>query len=139
MQKVVVISLSILEFLIYTTFMVFVGNFVIDSAILKLILHFTSLLIISILIYYFLHFILSKLNWKAKKYIYQICFYNIVLGIIFPIVLIILIPNEGFTTFAFLLIVCTCIYGLFVNLCLSILNYFLTNRRKNRDNHLGTD
>ena len=130
MQKVVVISLSILEFLIYTTFMVFVGNFIIDSAILKLILHFTSLCFISIIIYYVLHFILLKLNWKSKKYIYQICIWNIVLGIIFPIVLIILIPNEGFTTFAFLLIVCTCIYGLFVNLCLSILNYFLTNRRK---------
>lgn len=130
MQKVVVIFLSILEFIIYTAWMVLIGSFTIDSAILKLILHFASLLIISILIYYVLHFILSKINWKSKKYIYQVCIMNIILGIIFPIVLIILIPNEGFTIFAFLLIVCTCYYGLFVNLCISILNYFLTNRRK---------
>lgn len=130
MEKLVVISLSIFELILYIFLMILVGSLTIDNSILKLFFHFSSLTIISILIYYLMHFILTKLNFKAKKYIYEICIWNIIIGIIFPIVLIILIPNEKFTIFAFLLIICTLYYGFYINIAISLLNYFLTNRRK---------
>ncbi len=129
MKVVTKIILAIIEFIVYTYLMVLVGSIEIDSSIISLILHFASLTIISFILYYLLRFILRKLKFYAKKDIYQVCLYNIGVGIFFPIVLIILIPNESFTTFAMLMIVSTGYYGIFVNILISIWNYFLTNRR----------
>lgn len=138
MKKAVIIFLAILELIMYTFLMTLVGSLTIYNSILKLFFHFSSLILISFLIYYIIRFILSRLKYKAKKYIYQVCVWNIIIGILFPIILIILIPNEAFTIFAFLMIICTCCYGIFINICISLENYFLTNRRKNRDINLGT-
>ncbi len=129
MKVVTKIILAIIEFIVYTYLMVLVGSIEIDNSVISLILHFASLTIISFILYYLLHFILRKLKFYAKKDIYQVCLYNIGVGIVFPIVLIILIPNESFTTFAMLMIVSTGYYGIFVNILISIWNYFLTNRR----------
>ncbi len=130
MERIVVILLAILEFIFYTFTMVLVGSITISQSLLKLLVHFATLTITSILLYFFIRFLLNKIHLKSKKYINQVCLWNIVLGILFPILLIIIIPNEKFTIFAILLIVCTLYYGLFVNICLLLLNFFLTNRKK---------
>jgi hypothetical protein len=131
MKKFIIIALSIFEFIFYTFFMFLIESITIESSILKLLLHFSSLILISVILYFIIHFILNKINLKAKKHIFQICIWNIIVGIVFPILLIIIIPNDTFTTFAFLLIVCTLYYGIFINICISLLNQFLTNRRVN--------
>ena len=130
MEKFLIILFAIFEYIFYTFFMVLIEEIMIDNAILKLIIHFSSLTIISIVLYYIIRFLLDKLKLKSKKYIYKICIWNLIIGIVFPLLLIIIIPNENFTLFAFILIISTCYYGIFINLLLCILNYFLTNRKK---------
>lgn len=110
--------------------MVLLSEITITSALLKLIVHFASLIIISIVLYFLIKFILNKISLKSKKYIYLICLWNLILGIIFPLLLITIIPNEKFTIFALLLIISTGYYGVFINIIISLLNHFLTNRRK---------
>lgn len=130
MPKFLVILFAIFETIFYTFVMVLINGIVITNVFLQLVVHFLSLTIISFLFYFFIHFLLNKLNWKAKKYIYQICIWNLIVGLIFPVVLIILIPNDKFTIFAEILLVSTLYYGLFVNICIALWNYFFTNRKK---------
>lgn len=130
MTKLIIILFAIFEFIFYTFFMVLISEITITSALLKLIAHFASLIIISIILYFLIKLILNKLGLKSKKYIYLICLGNLIFGIIFPLILITIIPNEKFTIFALLLIISTCYYGIFINIIISLLNHFLTNRRK---------
>ena len=67
---------------------------------------------------------------KAKKYIYYIVIWNLILGLIAPVLLIIIIPSEILTTFAFLVLVSSVYYGILINVVICFLNYFLTNRKK---------
>lgn len=128
MTKFITIALSIFEFLFYTVFMVLIGSITIENVTCKLLLHFTSLLIISILLYVIIKFILSKLQMKLKKYLYLIPLCNLIIGFIFPVFLIIIIPSEVLTTLAILLMASTIHYGLFINTSICIINFFFTKQ-----------
>lgn len=130
MQKVIVVLSSIFEFIFYTFFMVLIDGINITNKILDLILHFIGLITVSLIFYYIIRFILSKLDMKAKKYIYFVIILNLILGLIAPVFLIIIIPSEFLTTFSFLVLVSAVYYGIFVNIALIFLNYFFTNRKK---------
>ena len=71
-----------------------------------------------------------KLDMKGKRYIYYVVIANIVIGAIAPVILIIIIPSEILTTIAFLVLVSTFYYGLFINFGVCVLNQILTNRQK---------
>ncbi len=130
MEVFIKIILAILETFLYTFFMIQIGSIEISNKIVSLLVHFISLSLISLILYFIIHFILSKLNLKAKKHLYHICIYNLFIGLIFPILLIIIIPNEKFEIFAMLMLVSTLYYGIFVNILLALFNYFLTNRKR---------
>lgn len=129
MEVLIKIILAIFETLFYTFLMVEVGSLNISNQIVSLLIHFISLSVISLLLYFIIHFILKKLNLKAKKHLYHICIYNIVVGLIFPIILIIIIPNKKFEIFAGIMLVSTLYYGIFINILIALFNHFLTNRR----------
>ena len=128
MQKFVIVISSIFEFVFYTFFMVLIGSIPINNQVLKLLVHFLGLIVVAILFYYLIRFIFSKIEMKAKKYIYYMTISNIILGAIVPVFLIIIIPNETLTTLAFLVIVSTVYYGIFINVMICLFNYFLSNR-----------
>ena len=65
MNKFLTIILAIFEFLFYTVLMVLVGSLVIHNEVLKLVLHFVSLSVIAILLYFLIRFIL--LCWLIRK------------------------------------------------------------------------
>lgn len=130
MKKFIKVILAIFEFIFYTYFMVLVGELETNNQLLILVVHFLSLLIISIILYYIIRFILKKLDLKSKRDIYEVCLLNIGIGLIFPIILIILIPNVNFTTFALVMLISTGYYGILINIIIALLNHFLTNRQK---------
>ncbi len=130
MKKFIVVLSSIFELVFYTFFMVLIGNVNITNQVISLIVHFLSMIVVASLFYFLIRFIFSKLEMKAKKYIYYMVIANFIVGAIVPVFLIIIIPNEALTTFAFLMVVSTIYYGIFINLVICILNYFLTNRYK---------
>lgn len=130
MKKFIVVLSSIFELVFYTFFMVLIGNVNITNQVISLIVHFLSMIVVASLFYFLIRFIFSKLEMKAKKYIYYMVIANFIVGAIVPVFLIIIIPNEALTTFAFLMVVSTIYYGIFINLVVCILNYFLTNRYK---------
>ena len=130
MKKLIVVLSSIFELIFYTFFMVLIGSIPFTNKILELVVHFLGLALVAFLFYFLIRFILNKLDMKAKKYIYYIVIWNLILGLIAPVLLIVIIPSETLTTFAFLVLVSTVYYGIFINVAICFFNYFLTNRKK---------
>lgn len=126
MNKFIIGILAIFEFLFYTFFMVLIGNMGLENEILKLVIHFGSLLVISTILYLLIKIILKKLNMNSKKSIYLIVIWNLVLGILFPGILSIIIPSEKIFLVSMVIIVSTIYYGIFINVFLSLLNFILT-------------
>lgn len=126
MNKFIIGFLAIFEFLFYTFFMVLIGNMGLENEILKLVIHFGSLLVISTILYLLIKIILKKLNMNSKKSIYLIVIWNLVLGILFPGILSIIIPSEKIFLVSMMIIVSTIYYGIFINALLSLLNFILT-------------
>lgn len=130
MKKFIIALSAIFEFIFYTFFMVLIGLIPINNKILELLLHFISLFLVAILFYLIIRFLFQKLDMKAKKYIYYVGILDLVLGIFAPILLIIIIPNETLTLFAFLVLISSVYYGILINVFVFFFNYFLTNKKK---------
>ena len=130
MKKFIIALSAIFEFIFYTFFMVLIGLIPINNKILELLLHFIGLFLVAILFYLIIRFLFQKLDMKAKKYIYYVGILNLVLGIFAPILLIIIIPNETLTLFAFLVLISSVYYGILINVFVFFFNYFLTNKKK---------
>lgn len=128
MKKFIILLLAILEFVLYTFLMVLVESITIENNFLKIIVHLLALALVAVLIYYLYKFILKKLKYFAKTTMYMISIINLVFGLIFPCLLIILIPNEKFTIFATILLISTIYYGVIINIIFCILNHFLTKQ-----------
>lgn len=122
MKRFITIILAIFELVFYTFFMVLIDDITITNVALKQVVHFSSLLIIAILLYFILKLLLKLLKYPAKESLYMVCVYNIIIGIFFPIILIILIPNETLEVFSFLLLVSAFYYGILINIAISIIN-----------------
>ena len=130
MKKFIVFLSSIFEFVFYTFLMVLIGLIPINNQALKLFVHFLGLILVAFLFYILIRFIFNKLEMKAKKYIYYVVVVNLILGLIAPIFLIIIIPSEVLTNFAFLVLISAVYYGILINALLCFFNYFFTNRQK---------
>ena len=130
MKKLVVVLSSIFELVFYTFFMVLIESIPFTNKVLELVIHFLGLVLVAFAFYFLIRFLLSKLDMKAKKYIYYIVIGNLILGLIAPLLLIIIIPSEILTTFAFLILVSAVYYGILINVAISFFNYLLTNRKK---------
>lgn len=111
--------------------MVLLGNIEIMNAGLDLLVHFLSLIVVAGAFYFLIRFLFHKLGMRSKKDIYYVVVVNLMLGLIAPILLIILIPNETLTNFAFLVLLSVVYYGFLINFIICLFNHFLTNRRKN--------
>ena len=131
MKKFIIFVSSIFELVFYTFFMVLLGNIEIMNAGLDLLIHFLSLIVVAGVFYFLIHFLFHKLGLRAKKDIYYVVVMNLLLGMVAPILLIILIPNETLTNFAFLILLSVVYYGFLINFIICLFNHFLTNRRKN--------
>ncbi len=131
MKKFIIVVSSIFELVFYTFFMVLLGNIEIMNAGLDLLVHFLSLIVVAGAFYFLIRFLFHKLGMRSKKDIYYVVVVNLMLGLIAPILLIILIPNETLTNFAFLVLLSVVYYGFLINFIICLFNHFLTNRRKN--------
>ncbi len=131
MKKFIIVVSSIFELVFYTFFMVLLGNIEIMNAGLDLLVHFLSLIVVAGAFYFLIRFLFHKLGMRSKKDIYYVVVANLMLGLIAPILLIILIPNETLTNFAFLVLLSVVYYGFLINFIICLFNHFLTNRRKN--------
>ena len=130
MKKLIIVLSSVFELIFYTFFMVLIGSIPITNKALELVVHFLGLALVALIFYFLIRFILNMLDMKAKKYIYYIVIWNLILGLIAPVLLILIIPSEFLTTFAFLVLVSAVYYGILINVVICFLNYFLTNRKK---------
>ena len=130
MKKLIIGLSSVFELIFYTFFMVLIGSIPITNKALELVVHFLGLALAALIFYFLIRFILNMLDMKAKKYIYYIVIWNLILGLIAPVLLILIIPSEILTTFAFLVLVSSVYYGILINVVICFLNYFLTNRKK---------
>ena len=130
MKKFFVFLLSVFEFVFYTFLMVLIGLIPINNQALKLLVHFLGLILVAFLFYFLIRFIFNKLDMRAKKYIYYVVVVNLILGLVAPIFLIIIIPSEVLTNFAFLVLISAVYYGILINVLLCFFNYFFTNRQK---------
>ena len=130
MKKLIIVLSSVFELIFYTFFMVLIGSIPITNKALELVVHFLGLALVALIFYFLIRFILNMLDMKAKKYIYYIVIWNLILGLIAPVLLILIIPSEILTTFAFLVLVSAVYYGILINVVICFLNYFLTNRKK---------
>ena len=130
MKKLIIVLSSVFELIFYTFFMVLIGSIPITNKALELVVHFLGLALAALIFYFLIRFILNMLDMKAKKYIYYIVIWNLILGLIAPVLLILIIPSEILTTFAFLVLVSAVYYGILINVVICFLNYFLTNRKK---------
>lgn len=126
MNKFIIISLSIFEFLFYTLLMVLIGSIPLTSDLIKVLLHFASIIVISIILYFIIKIILNKLKMNIKKYLYLIPLWNILIGTIFVGLLAAILPSEKIFYFSFAIIVSTIYYGLFINALIVIFNFFFT-------------
>ncbi len=131
MKKFIIFVSSIFELVFYTFFMVLLGNIEIMNVGLDLLIHFLSLIVVAGVFYFLIRFLFHKLGLRAKKDIYYVVVMNLLLGMVAPILLIILIPNETLTNFAFLILLSVVYYGFLINFIICLFNHFLTNRRKN--------
>ena len=130
MKKFIIVLSSIFELIFYTFFMVLIESVEITNSLLSLVVHFLALFVVASAFYFLVRFVFSKLDMKAKKYIYYVVISNIIIGTIAPVLLIIIIPSEILTTFAFILLVSAIYYGLLINVIISFLNHLLTKGRK---------
>ena len=130
MKKLMVFLAAIFEFIYYTFFMVVIGNINITNKVIDLSMHFLSLIVIAVTFYYLLRFVFKKLGFIAKKYIYYVVICNLIMGLIVPVLLLIIIPNDTLFVFLFIVLISAVYYGIFINIVICFLNYFLTNRRK---------
>jgi len=126
MERFIKILIAIFSLIFYTFLMVLVDDITIQNQVLKLLVHFGALVIVAIILYFIIKFILKRVNLLSRKNIYKIVLWNFAIGLFFPVVLIILIPNEKFTIFSFMLIVSTIYYGVIINIIVSLLNHFKT-------------
>lgn len=126
MNKFFVVIFSYFEFFFYTLMMVLVESVNITNVGLKVLVHFASLSIISVMLYFIMKFLLTKLNRNVKRFLYLIPIWNLVLGLAFPFLVLAIIPSEALATIAVVFIVSTAYYGLFINITLCILNLFWT-------------
>lgn len=131
MKKFIIVVSSIFELVFYTFLMVLLGNIEIMNVGLDLLVHFLSLIVVAGAFYFLIRFLFHKLGMRSKKDIYYVVVVNLMLGLIAPILLIILIPNETLTNFAFLVLLSVVYYGFLINFIICLFNHFLTNRRKN--------
>lgn len=106
--------------------MVLVESLTINNVVLKSVVHFLSLIIISGLLYVIMKFIIKKLKLNVKKMLYLIPIWNLVLGLVAPVLVLVIIPSETLATLAVVLMISTVYYGLFINITLCILNLFGT-------------
>ncbi len=130
MNKFFTALLAIFEFLFYTFFMVLLSDIDIKSELIKLLLHFVLLAIISIILYFLIRFILTKLKMNVKRYIYLIVVWNLIIGLVIPALMMVIIPNESLITLGVIVMVSTAYYGIFVNVLICFMNAFLSNRQK---------
>ena len=130
MKKLIIGLSSVFELIFYTFFMVLIGSIPITNKALELVVHFLGLALVALIFYFLIRFILNMLDMKAKKYIYYIVIWNLILGLIAPVFFFFIIPSEILTTFAFLVLVSSVYYGILINVVICFLNYFLTNRKK---------
>lgn len=126
MNKLFVFLFCVFEFFFYTLFMVLVESLTINNVVLKSVVHFLSLVIISGLLYVIMKFIIKKLKLNVKKMLYLIPIWNLVLGLVAPVLVLVIIPSETLATLAVVLMISTVYYGLFINITLCILNLFGT-------------
>lgn len=126
MKKYIICILAIFETIIYTFGMVLVSNFTITNKSLIFIINSITLVGISILIYFLYRFILNKLKYPLKPNLYYISLFNILFGLLVPVILMIIIPNETFSILMFTILIATFFYGILSNLFISILNYFFS-------------
>lgn len=126
MNKLFVFLFCVFEFFFYTLFMVLVESLTINNVVLKSVVHFLSLIIISGLLYVIMKFIIKKLKLNVKKMLYLISIWNLVLGLVAPVLVLVIIPSETLATLAVVLMISTVYYGLFINITLCILNLFGT-------------
>lgn len=126
MNKLFVFLFCVFEFFFYTLFMVLVESLTINNVVLKSVVHFLSLIIISGLLYVIMKFIIKKLKLNVKKMLYLIPIWNLVLGLVAPVLVLVIIPSETLATLAVVLMISTVYYGLFINITLCILNLFGT-------------
>lgn len=126
MKKYIICILAIFETIIYTFGMVLVSNLTITNKSLIFIINSITLIGISILIYFLYRFILNKLKYPLKPNLYYISLFNILFGLLVPVILMIIIPNETFNLLMFTILIATFFYGILSNLFISILNYFFS-------------
>ncbi len=126
MNKFITIILVIFEFLFYTLLMVLIESIPLTSETLKLLIHFGSIILISVILYFLIRFILHKLKMNSKKYLYLIPLSNVLIGTILPGLLVAIIPNEKIFWLFFAVIVSTIYYGVLINIMIVILNFLFT-------------
>jgi len=96
--------------------MVLIGSINIENQVLKLLLHFGAILLISVILYFLIRYILKKLKMDIKKSLYLIVVWNLVLGLLFPGIFATIIPSEKIFLFSMMIIVSTIYYGIFINI-----------------------
>lgn len=130
MKKLITIILSIFELIFYTFFMVLIDDITIENVALKHVIHFSSLIVIGIILYFIIRTILNLLKYKNKEALYMVSIWNIILGIFFPIILIIILPNEGIQVFSIMLLVSTFYYGILINIFICVLNSIFKKKKQ---------
>ena len=129
MEKFIVFLSSVFEFIFYTFLMVLIGCIPINNQALKLLVHFLGLIFVAFFFYILIRFIFNKLDMRAKKYIYYVASLNILIGLIAPVIMIIILPNDTLFVICFLSLLSTICYGIFINVVICFLNYFFTNKK----------
>lgn len=129
MKKFILIISSILETIFYTSLMILIESINITNPILDIFVAFIGLLIVSFLFYFLIRFIFQKIGLKSKKYIYYVASLNILIGLIAPVIMIIILPNDTLFVICFLSLLSTICYGIFINVVICFLNYFFTNKK----------
>ena len=129
MKKFILIISSILETIFYTSLMILIESINITNPILNIFVAFIGLLIVSFLFYFLIRFIFQKIGLKSKKYIYYVASLNILIGLIAPVIMIIILPNDTLFVICFLCFLSTICYGIFINVVICFLIYFFTNKK----------
>ncbi len=127
MKRLVAIFLAIFEFIFYTFFMLLVSSIDIKIKFLKVVVYFGALVGISLVLYFLMRFILSKIDVNVRRYLYLVVVLNLLMGIIGPAVILVILPNKFLFGLGMVMMVGTLYYGLIVNLMICMLNLFFTN------------
>ena len=127
MKRLVAIFLAIFEFIFYTFFMLLVSSIDIKIKFLKVVVYFGALVGISLVLYFLMRFILSKIDVNVRRYLYLVVVLNLLMGIIGPAVILVILPNKFLFGLGMVMMVGTLYYGLIVNMMICMLNLFFTN------------